>query len=100
MRSLNKHLVWTLAAVLGGSVGAESATAQDRDWRDRNNQNRYQDWSNNRAYQDGMRDGQRDRAQNRSQQDRGRHSNDPAYHPGHNRGHGGARGNGRADRHG
>src|SRR5437868_3069732 len=98
MKSLNKHLVWTLAAVLGGSVGAVSATAQDRDWRDRNNQNGYQDWSNNRAYQDGMRDGQRDRAQNRSQQYRGRYSNDPAYQAGYNRGYGETRGNGRWDR--
>src|SRR5690349_10238297 len=88
MKSLNKRLVWTLALVMGGSIGAVNATAQDRDWRDRNGQNGYQDWSNNRAYQDGMQDGQRDRERNRAQQYRGRYSNDPAYQAGYNRGYG------------
>src|SRR5262249_54770982 len=87
MKSLNKHLVWTLALALGGTVGAVNATAQDRDWRDRYDQNGYQDWDNNRAYQEGMRDGQRDRLDNQSQQYRGRYRNDPAYQEGYNRGY-------------
>ena len=95
MKPLNKHLVWTLALVLGGSIGAVKATAQDRDWRDRYGQNGYQDWSNNRAYQEGMRDGQRDRYANRAQQYRGRYSSDPAYQAGYNRGYGEVSGNGR-----
>ncbi|PYX98971.1 MAG: hypothetical protein DMG64_20400 [Acidobacteria bacterium] len=90
MKLFNKHLAWTLAVALGGSVGAVSAAAQDRDWRDhdRYGQDGYQDSSNNRAYQDGMRDGQRDRASNRGQRYRGRYSNDPSYQAGYNRGYG------------
>jgi len=88
MKSLKKHIVWTLALALGGSIGVVNATAQDRDGHDRYGQNGNQDWSNNRAYQEGMRDGQRDRSDNRSQQYRGRYSNDPAYQTGYNRGYG------------
>src|ERR1700747_3578778 len=85
MKSLNKHLVWTLALALGGSIGAVHAAAQDRDWdHDRQAQNRDQNWSNDRAYQEGMRDGQRDRASNRAQQYRGRYSNDSGYQAGYN----------------
>src|SRR5690349_7691790 len=98
MKSLNKHLVWTLTLALGSAVVPVTATAQDRDWHDRNGQNTNQDWSNNRAYQDGMRDGQQDRARNRAQQYRGRFSNDPAYQAGYNRGYGEMRDNGRWDR--
>lgn len=94
MKSLNKHLVWTLTLALGSAVVPLTATAQDRDWRDRYGQDRYQD-SNNAAYQDGMRDGQQDRARNHAQQYRGRYSNDPAYQAGYNRGYGEMRDNGR-----
>jgi len=98
MKLLNKHLVWALTLALGSTVGAVSATAQDRDWHDRNGQNGNQDWSNNRAYQEGMRDGQRDRDSNRSQQYHGLYSNDSAYQAGYNRGYGNAGGGWGRDR--
>lgn len=80
MKTLQNHLLWTLALAVGTStIAVMQATAQDRghDQEPAQNQNRPRyDRSNSPAYQQGMQHGQQDRASNRDRSYRGQYDND------------------------